>query len=80
MSLTMNVTFANFPTLTPTDSDLAVGGVIANGDLYCRHCMYKYKIDWDGVKYITESRAKKYIYNCCKCGWQITKDRMHKYI
>ena len=78
MSLTMNVTYADFPTLTPSKSDKVVGGVASNGDLYCRHCMYQLGMSWDGVKYITRSRAVKYIYNCCRCGWRIMPSRMYK--
>lgn len=80
MALTMTVTYADFPTLTPTTGDKAVGCVIANGDLYCRHCMYRLGIGWDGVKYITRSRANKYIYNCIECGGRISEKRMHKYL
>lgn len=75
MALTMNVTHADFPTLTPTSSNRAVGGVALNGNLYCRPCIERLGLSWDNMKYMTDSRAKKYIYNCIECGWQITKKR-----
>ena len=80
MALTMTVTYADFPTLTPTPADRVVGGVAANGNLYCRHCMYRLGMNWDGKKYITRSRAEKYIYNCIECGGRISEKRSHKYL
>ena len=74
----MTVTYSDFPILTPASNDPAVGGVAANGNLYCRHCMYRLGIDWTGMKYITNSRAKLYILNCVVCGWRIMKKRMYK--
>ena len=77
MALTMTVT-ADFPTLTPTASNPAVAGIDSNNNIYCRHCMYRLGMNWDGKKYITRSRAKKYIYNCYECGGRISEKRMHK--
>lgn len=79
MGLTMQVTYADFPVLTPTKSDKAVGGVDLTGHLYCGTCIERYHLHWEDMKYITNSRARAYIYNCSKCGWRITSKRKTKY-
>ena len=73
-------TYADFPTLTPTKSDKVVGGVASDSNIYCRHCMYRLGMDWSGMKYITKSRAKAFMYNCCKCGWRVSTKRMNKIV
>jgi hypothetical protein len=75
-----NVIYAEFPTLTPTETNQAVGGIATNGDIYCRHCIERLEMSWDGMKYMTQSKALTYVYNCCVCGWRLTKRRMYKYI
>lgn len=75
MSLTMNVTYADFPDLTPTTGNKAVGGVTSNGNLYCKPCMRRLGIEWDDVKYITKVYASKFVFNCISCGRHITAKR-----
>jgi hypothetical protein len=79
MALTMNVTYADFPVLTPTASNKAVGGVTANGDLYCRSCIERLHMNWGDMKYITRNRTNNYMYNCIECGWRISKKRISKF-
>lgn len=80
MSLTMSVTYSDFPTLTPSKGDKAIGGVALNGSLYCKPCMRRLKIDWDDVKYITKTRGDVFIYNCISCGKHITAKRAKDHV
>jgi hypothetical protein len=68
-----SVTYSSFPTLTPTSSNKAVGAIAQTDLAYCRHCIELVGLKWDDMKYLTNRRAKMYIYNCAKCGRRITK-------
>jgi predicted SprT family Zn-dependent metalloprotease len=74
----MQVTYADFPVLTPTKSDKAVGGVALTGHIYCRPCIERLHLDFAEMKYITKTRAGMYIYNCTHCGNKLSKHRMGK--
>ena len=95
------VTYLSFPTLTPSNTDVAVGAITTGGlvlsesgesiitesgeaitsttesVVVCRRCIKRLGLDWDSMKYITNSRAKLYIYNCSECGWQLKKKRIN---
>ena len=70
------VIYSSFPTLTPSKTDVAVGAVTADNVVVCRRCIKRLGLDWNSMKYITNSRAKLYIYNCSVCGWQLMKKRI----
>lgn len=75
MSLTTSVTYDDFPDLTPAENNKAVGIVKADGNIYCRPCVDRLGISFDGTKYITDLYSRKYIFNCCECGWKISRKR-----
>jgi hypothetical protein len=74
-----NVIYSTFPTLVPSTTDKVVGIVNSDGNLYCRRCVEKLKMSFDNTKYITRTKANTLIYNCCVCGWRITKNRITNY-
>jgi len=74
----MDVTYSSFPTLTPSSTNKVVGAVTSTNYAYCRHCIERLGLEWDDMKYITNNRAKVYIYNCYECGLQITLKRANK--
>jgi hypothetical protein len=67
------VIYSSFPILTPTLSNKVVGAIAQTDLAYCRHCIELLGLEWDDMKFLTNKRAKMYIYNCCKCGRRITK-------
>jgi len=67
------VTYSSFPTLTPKESNKVVGGVHTSDYVYCRRCVERIGLEWNSMKYLTNSRAKMYIYNCHICGKHIAK-------
>jgi hypothetical protein len=69
------VTYSSFPTLVPKASDKAVGAVATDNYAYCRPCIERLGKNWNEMKYIPNSRARKYILNCHECGWRITEKR-----
>ena len=77
--MTQSVTYADFPTLSTSLTDKVVGVVISTGSIYCRRCMERIGMSFNGTKVITQSRIKHYHYNCCRCGWQLSPKRMTKY-
>jgi len=68
----MDVIYSSFPTLTPSSTNKVVGAVTSTNYACCRHCIRILGIDWNTMKYITNRRAKMYIYNCYRCGLKIT--------
>ena len=67
------VIYSSFPALTPTSTNKVVGGITTSDLVYCRHCIRRLGLEWDEMKYLTNSRAKMYIYNCAECGGKITQ-------
>jgi hypothetical protein len=67
------VIYSSLPILTPNKSNKAVGAIAQTDLVYCRHCIKLLGLKWDDMKYLTNNRAKMYIYNCYKCGRKITK-------
>ena len=72
--------YDTFPEHTATKANPVVGAIYESGDIYCRHCMYRLELSWDGIKVITKNRAKAYVYNCKACGHELTKSRMYKWL
>jgi hypothetical protein len=70
------VIYSSFPVLTPTENNKAVGAINTDDHAYCRPCIELLGLEWSKMKYLTNSRAKLYIYNCVKCGRRITKKLM----
>ena len=68
-------TYTLFPTLVPTSSDMAVGALTTANNFVCRRDIWRLGLKWEDMKYITDSRAKMYIYNCSICGNRLTKKR-----
>jgi hypothetical protein len=66
------VIYSTFPTLTPTGVNKVVGGIHVSDVVYCRHCIDRLALDWNEMKYLTNSRANLYKYNCYECGFKIT--------
>jgi hypothetical protein len=79
MALVMTTDYTEFPELTPTKSNKAVGGVATNDEIYCRPCIERLHIDWADLKYITRTQAAHNAYNCIKCGWLLSGKRMSKF-
>jgi hypothetical protein len=73
------VIYSSFPTLTPSSSNKVVGGIATTDLAYCRPCIRRLGLRWENMKYLTNRRAKMYIYNCAACGAKITQKRANEY-
>jgi DNA-directed RNA polymerase subunit RPC12/RpoP len=68
-----DVIYSSFPTLVPTESNKVVGGIHTDNYVYCRHCIRILGLKWEDMKHLTRNRAKMYVYNCKRCGREITQ-------
>jgi hypothetical protein len=79
MALVMTTDYTAFPTLTPTESNRAVGGVATDDRIFCRSCIERLHKNWADLKYITRTQATHNAYNCIECGFLLSKKRMSKF-
>jgi hypothetical protein len=73
-----DVIYSSFPVLTPEENNKAVGAINTDDHAYCRNCIELLGLEWDKMKFLTNRRAKLYIYNCAKCGRRITQELVNR--